>query len=104
MIITTGYEVPGKNIKEILGPVTGNTVRAKHIGKDIGAAFRGIVGGEQGGYTEMLQEARAEAMKRMEANAKRLRSDAVIGVRLSTAAVMAGSAEILAYGTAVKLK
>jgi len=104
MIITTTFEVPGKNISETLGIVIGNTIRAKHIGKDITAGLKSIVGGELKGYTEMLSEARAEALQRMAQNAKKKDADAIIGVRLATASVMSGSAEILAYGTAVKLK
>ncbi len=104
MILTTTYDVPGKQVKENIGVVTGNTIRAKHIGKDIIAGLRQIVGGELKEYTEMLTEARAEAMKRMQQNAKKMGADAIIGVRLTTSAVAAGSAEIVAYGTAVKLK
>jgi uncharacterized protein YbjQ (UPF0145 family) len=104
MIISTTNEVPGKTVKESMGIVIGNTIRAKHIGKDIGAGLRSLVGGELKGYTDMLSEARSEALKRMIQDAKKKGADGVIGVRLATASVMAGSAEILAYGTAVKLK
>jgi uncharacterized protein YbjQ (UPF0145 family) len=104
MIITTANDVSGKPIKETLGIVIGNTIRAKHIGKDIGAGLRSIVGGELGGYTEMLSEARSEALNRMVQDAKKKNADAIIGVMLATASVMAGSAEMLAYGTAVRLK
>lgn len=104
MIVTTTMDIPGKKVDKTLGIVTGNTIRAKHIGKDIVAGLRNIVGGEIKEYTEMLSDARREALKRMEDNAKNLGADAVIGVRMTTATVSSMSAEILAYGTAVKLK
>jgi uncharacterized protein YbjQ (UPF0145 family) len=104
MIVTTIMDVPGKQVEKTLGIVTGNTIRAKHIGKDIVAGLRNIVGGEIKEYTEMLSDARREAIRRMEENAKKLGADAVIGVRMTTATVSSMSAEILAYGTAVKLK
>jgi len=103
MIITTSETIPGHKVKEILGIAKGSTIRAKHIGRDIMAGFKHIVGGEIKGYTEMLSDARDEAIKRMEENAKKMGADAVINVRLTTAAVMQGAAEVLAYGTAVKL-
>ena len=98
MIITTTDFVPGKEVKEILGMAKGNVIQAKHIGKDIIAGFRQIIGGEIKEYTEMLSEAREIALKRMTDKAKE------INVRFVTSMVMNGSAEILAYGTAVKLK
>ncbi len=104
MIITTTDFVPGKKVKEILGLVRGNTIQAKHIGKDIVAGFRNIVGGEIREYTEMLTEAREIALRRMMEKAEKLGADAVINVRFMTSAVMGGAAEILAYGTAVKLE
>jgi uncharacterized protein YbjQ (UPF0145 family) len=104
MIITTTMDIPGRKIEKSLGIVTGNTIRAKHIGKDIVAGLRNIVGGELKEYTEMLAEARKEAIKRMEEEASKKGADAVIGVRLTTATVSHASAELLAYGTAVKLK
>lgn len=104
MIITTVMEVPGKRVVRSLGLVTGNTIRAKHIGKDIVSGLRNIVGGELKEYTQMLSEARWEAIKRMEENAKELGADAVVGVRMTTSTVSHASAELLAYGTAVKLK
>ncbi|HHF59197.1 MAG TPA: YbjQ family protein [Thermoplasmatales archaeon] len=104
MIITTTDFVPGKKVKEILGLVRGNTIQAKHIGKDIVAGFRNIVGGEIREYTEMLTEAREIALRRMVEKAEKLGADAVINVRFMTSAVMGGAAEILAYGTAVKLE
>jgi len=96
--------VTGKEIKEIIGLVRGNTVQAKHIGKDIVAGFRNVVGGEIKEYTEMLSESREIALKRMEEKAQKLGADAIINVRFMTSAIMGGAAEILAYGTAVKLK
>jgi uncharacterized protein YbjQ (UPF0145 family) len=104
MIIVNTDFVHGYSVRETLGMVRGNTIRAKHIGKDIMAGLRTLVGGEIKEYTEMLTEARNEALLRMEAEARRLGADAVINVRFMTAQVMAGSAELLAYGTAVKLE
>jgi len=104
MIITNTDYVTGKEIKEIIGLVRGNTVQAKHIGKDIVAGFRNVVGGEIKEYTEMLSESREIALKRMEEKAQKLGADAIINVRFMTSAIMGGAAEILAYGTAVKLK
>ena len=104
LIVTTTFEVPGKKIEEVLGIVTGNTVRAKHIGKDILAGLKNIVGGELQEYTEMLSDARKEALARMMKEAEKLGADAVVGVRFTTSQTMAGAAELLAYGTAVRLK
>ena len=104
MIIVNTDFVPGHQISEALGLVRGSTIRAKHLGKDILAGLRSIVGGEIKEYTEMIMESRNEAVKRMEAKAQELGADAVINVRFVTAQVMAGAAELLAYGTAVKLE
>ncbi len=104
MIITNTDFVTGKEIKEILGLVRGNTIQAKSIGKDIKAGFRNIAGGEIKEYTEMLAEAREIALKRMGEKGQNLGADAVINVRFMTSSIMGGAAEILAYGTAVKLK
>jgi len=104
MIMTNTDFVPGKEIKEILGLVKGNTVQAKNIGKDIKAGFRNIVGGEIKEYTDMLAEAREVSLKRMKDKAEKLGADGVINVRFMTSAIMGGAAEILAYGTAVKLR
>jgi uncharacterized protein YbjQ (UPF0145 family) len=104
MIITTTDFVAGREIKETIGLVRGNTIQAKSIGKDIKAGFRHMAGGEIKEYTEMLAEAREIALKRMEEKAERLGADAVINLRFMTSAIMGGAAEILAYGTAVKLK
>tara|TARA_Y100000310_G_scaffold325041_1_gene387879 strand:+ start:4492 stop:4806 length:315 start_codon:yes stop_codon:yes gene_type:complete len=104
MIISTTAEIPGKKVSEILGVVKGNTVRAKNVGRDIAAGFKNIVGGEIKSYTNLLFQAREEAYNRMVNEAIDLGADAVINVRFMTSMVMAGSAELLAYGTAVKLK
>ena len=104
MIVVNTDFVPGKEVKEALGLVRGNTIQAKNIGKDIVAGFRQVVGGEIKEYTEMLSEAREIALKRMIEKAEKLGADAVINVRFMTSAVMASAAEILAYGTAVKLR
>jgi len=102
MFVTTTEDIPGYDI-EILGIVFGNTVRAKHIGKDILAGLKNIVGGELQEYTEMLADARKESLNRMIKEAKNLGADAVVNVRFATSQTMAGAAELLAYGTAVKL-
>ena len=104
MIVTTGNEIPGKKIVKVLGVVKGNTVRSRNIGRDIGAGFKSIIGGEVRTYTEMTMNARDEAYNRMVNEAVDLKADAVIGVRFATSMVMTGAAEMLAYGTAVKLK
>jgi|SRR3989344_716414 len=104
IIITTIEDVAGRTIAKTLGIVRGNTVRAKHIGRDIMAGLKQIVGGEIKGYTEMITEARNEATLRMVQEAKKLGADAIVGVRYTTSAVMPNASEILAYGTAVKLK
>ncbi len=103
MIITSTDNIQGYEFKT-LGVVCGNTVRAKHVGKDIMAGLKSIVGGELHGYSEMLADARAEAMSRMVDDAKKLDADAVVNVRFTTSQIMAGAAEMLAYGTAVKLR
>lgn len=104
MITVTTDFVPGREIVEAIGVVRGSTIRAKHIGKDVMAGLRMMVGGEVKEYTEMLTEARNESMRRMEAHAEKLGADAVINLRYMTSQVMSGAAEMLAYGTAVKLK
>ena len=103
MIYTTTQVVPGREIVEVLGVVTGNVVQTKHIGRDIAATFKSIVGGEIGGYTEMLTEARHQAISRMVQSALELNADAVVGLRFTTSTIMSNASEILAYGTAVKL-
>ncbi len=104
VIVTTTETVPGYEIEEILGVVFGNTVRSKHLGDDIAAAFKTLAGGEIKSYTEMLTEARNEAIERMISEAERIGADAIVAVRLGSSSVMSGAAELVAYGTAVKLK
>ncbi len=104
MLITTQDELADYHIVETLGLVKGNTIRARHIGKDILAGLRTIVGGEITEYTKMLAEAREQAIDRMIAEAVAQGADGVVCMRLTTAAVMQGSAELLAYGTAVRLR
>jgi len=103
MILATSDKIPGKEIERTLGLVRGNTIRAKHIGKDILAGLRSIVGGEIKEYTEALDEARKSALQRMIAEAEELGADAIVCVRFTTSQVMTGAAELLVYGTAVKL-
>ncbi len=103
MIVTTQDELADYEIVQTLGLVRGNTIRARHLGKDILAGLRGLVGGEITEYTKMLAEAREQALDRMMMNASRLGANAVVGVRFVTAPVMQGAAELLAYGTAVKV-
>jgi uncharacterized protein YbjQ (UPF0145 family) len=93
--------IPGKTITEVRGLVQGNTVRAKHVGRDIMASFKNIVGGELKGYTELLVEARRQAVERMMAQAEQLGANAIVNVRFSTSSVTGGAAELYAYGTAV---
>lgn len=104
MIVVTTDFVPGRKVGEALGLVRGSTIRAKHIGKDLMAGLRTIVGGEIKEYSEMLVEARAESMRRMQQQAEQLGADAVINVRFVTSQVMSGAAELLSYGTAVKFE
>lgn len=104
IIVTTSIDVPGREISEVLGVVKGNTVRARNIGRDIGAGLKSIVGGEVKTYTEMTTAARDEAYNRMVNDAIERGADAIIGMQFSTSMVMAGAAEMLAYGTAVKLR
>lgn len=104
MKVSTTDSIPGKTTKEVLGIVKGSTVRAKHLGRDIMAGLKHLVGGEIKGYTEMLNDAREQSVMRMVDEAKKLKADAVVNVRFVTAEVMQGAAEVLVYGTAVKLK
>ena len=104
MILSTSHSIAGKEIKETLGIARGNTVRAKHIGKDIMAGFRNIVGGEITEYTKMLAESREQSIDRIIVEAESLGADAIVGIRFTTSSVMQGAAELLVYGTAVKLK
>jgi uncharacterized protein YbjQ (UPF0145 family) len=104
MIITNIDQVPGRTIIEELGLVQGSTVRGKHVGKDIGAFFKGLVGGEIKGYSELLVEGREEAIERMTKNAELLHADAVVNIRMTTSSITGGAVEIMAYGTAVKFE
>ena len=104
MLVVTTDSIPGKEIIEVKGLVKGSTVRSKHIGKDIGASLKTIVGGELNGYNEMLIEARQIALGRMVEDAQNLEANAVVGVRLMSSAVMAGAAEMVAYDTAMVVK
>jgi uncharacterized protein YbjQ (UPF0145 family) len=101
MIITTTETLPGRRIVRVLGLVRGNTIRARHIGRDIGAAIRNLAGGEVREYTKMMAEAREQAIDRMKEEAERTGANAVLGVRFTTSMIMQGAAEILCYGTAV---
>ncbi|MEM7003426.1 MAG: YbjQ family protein [Pseudomonadota bacterium] len=104
MIVSNIEIIPGKRIVQHLGMVQGNTVRAKHVGKDILAGFKNIFGGELVSYTELLQEAREEATDRMVQQAEAIGANAVLNVRYSTSSITAGAAELFAYGTAVILE
>lgn len=103
MIVVNTETIPGREITQLVGLVQGNTIRAKHIGRDIAASFKNIIGGELRGYTELLTESRRQALERMIAQARELGADAVVNVRFTTSAVASGAAEMYAYGTAVKL-
>ncbi len=104
MIITTTEAVAGREVARTLGVVTGATVRARHIGSDMLAALRNVVGGELGGYSKLLAGARDEALERLAAAVAAKGAEAVVGVRITTAAIAPSAAEVLAYGTAVKLR
>ena len=104
MLMTNIETVPGKSIVKLNGVVSGSTVRAKHVGRDIMAGLKNIFGGELKGYTELLSESRDEAMSRMQAQAKQLGANAIVNVRFSTSSVAAGAAELYVYGTAVTVK
>lgn len=103
MLVVNTELVPGREVTSVLGLVQGNTIRAKHVGRDIAAGLKNLVGGELRGYTELLTESRRQAILRMVAQAKELGADAVVNVRFTTSAVASGAAELYAYGTAVKL-
>jgi uncharacterized protein YbjQ (UPF0145 family) len=103
VILSTIETVPGRDIVEILGVARGNVIRAKHIGADIVASLRNLVGGEVTEYTKLMAEAREQAFDRMIAQAQTMNADAVIGIRFTTSMVVAGAAELLVFGTAVRL-
>ena len=104
MLLVTNNEIAGKTVKETLGLVEGAVVQSKHIGKDIMAGFKTIVGGELKGYTEMMADARRIATERMIKEAENLGADAIIGIRYTSSDISQAAAEMLVYGTAVKLK
>ena len=103
MIVVNTEEIAGKKISETLGLARGSTVRARHLGRDIFAGLKNLVGGEISEYTRLLADAREEAMNRMILDANRMGADGIVNVRFTTSTVMQGCSEILAYGTAVKL-
>ena len=103
MLCSNTEEIPGQKIVEFYGVVTGSTVRAKHIGRDFAAGLKNILGGELKGYTELLQEARQEALHRMMEQARSVGANAVINVRFATSSIAQGAAELFAYGTAVSV-
>ena len=104
MILTNIETVPGKSIVEHYGLVAGSTIRAKHIGRDLMASLKNLVGGELKGYTQLMQESRQQAVDRMVEQAKQLGANAIVNVRFSTSSVAQGAAELYAYGTAVKVE
>lgn len=104
MIICSTEAIPNREVTEILGIARGSTVRARNIGRDIFAGLKNIIGGEIEEYSKLQAHAREQALQRLEQDARRMGADAVLNVRLTTAMIMQGAAEVLAYGTAVKLK
>ena len=104
MLLTNTEEIPGKKIVAFYGVVSGSTVRAKHVGKDLLAGIKNIFGGELKGYTELLQETRDQAIERMKSQALQMGANAIVNVRFSTSSVAAGAAEIYVYGTAVSVE
>ncbi len=104
MIVTNIEYIPNREIVEHFGVVSGSTVRAKHVGRDIAASLKNIFGGELRGYTELLSESRDEAVERMKAQAKSLGANAILNVRFSTSSVASGAAELYVYGTAVRVE
>jgi len=104
ILLSTTPEIHGKKITENLGIVKGNTIRARHVGRDILAGLKTIVGGEIKSYTQVTTQAREEALNRMINEAVKLKADAILSVRFATSVIMQGASEMLAYGTAVKLK
>ncbi|MFC5459776.1 YbjQ family protein [Massilia niabensis] len=104
MFMTNIETIPGMTITTSHGVVSGSTVRAKHVGRDIMASLKNIVGGELRGYTELLEESREQAIERMKAQAQQMGANAIVNVRFSTSSVAAGAAEIYVYGTAVTVR
>jgi uncharacterized protein YbjQ (UPF0145 family) len=104
MIVTNTETIAGMQVVQVLGVVTGSTVRAKHIGRDFMAGLKNLVGGELRGYTELLEESRNEALSRMLQQARGMGADAVVNVRFSTSSIAQGASELFAYGTAVRVR
>lgn len=104
MIIVNTEAIPGHRVVDLVGLVQGNTIRAKHLGRDIGAGLKNLVGGELRSYTELMTEARREAMERMVGQARELGANAIVNVRFTTSQVAGGAAELYAYGTAVRVE
>lgn len=104
MLLSNTEEIPGRRIVEFYGVVSGSTVRAKHVGRDIMAGLKNLVGGELKGYTELIQESRKESINRMIQQAQSMGANAVVNVRFSTSSIAQGAAELFAYGTAVKVE
>ena len=104
MIVVTTDSIPGREVAEVFGVVRGNTIRARHLGKDILAALRNVVGGEIVEYTKLMAESREQAIDRMTQRAEELGADAILAMRITTSMVMSQASEILVYGTAVRLK
>lgn len=101
--MSTTETIPNREIAEVLGLVRGNTIRARHIGSDIGASLKSLVGGEIKGYVTAMSDSREEALRRMQQEARSLGADAIVAVRFTTSQIMSGAAEIMVYGTAVRL-
>ena len=104
MIITTTDSIPGKQITQTFGLVRGNTIRARHVGRDIMAGLKNLVGGEIYEYTKLMGESREQSLDRMKKEAQRIGANAIVGVRFTTSVIMGGAAELLAYGTAVMIE
>lgn len=104
MLLSNTETIPGRTIVELYGVVSGSTVRAKHIGRDIAAGLKNLVGGELRGYTELLSESRQEAINRMVQEARSMGANAVVNIRFSTSSIAQGAAELFAYGTAVRVE
>jgi len=104
MLVVTTNEIPGKQILDVKGLVQGSTVRSKHVGRDIGAGLKTLVGGEIKGYSDMMEESRNIALERMTSEAEKLNANAIVSMRYQTSSVMGGAAEVIVYGTAVTVE
>ena len=104
MLLTTTETIPTKEIEDVIGLVKGSSVRARHVGRDLLAGLKGIIGGEIASYSKLQEAARDQALKRLQEEAEKLHADAVVNIRLTTSVMMQGASEVLAYGTAVKFK